>query len=240
VAIKGESCILALPHGNTTFRATSVKLYLTPTTKIEDIRVESTGEKHATEEFAGAPVGEEPTPLPVKRGRGRPRKNPNITIFLQDDDQYQFQASRQLEVLGLIAKGVFEITTKSDVPGGSRIFNSRFVDEVKNKGTKKAFTKSRLVVQAYNDDEKRIILTQSPTIQRISQRIILYIAAMIGDTTRLYLRDISQAYVQSTTSLNRDFYIKPPRELVAHLNLQEGAILKVIKPLYGVLEAGNH
>jgi hypothetical protein len=88
VAIKGESYILALPHSNTTFRATSVKLYLTPTTKIEDIRVKSTGEKHATKEFASAPISEELTPLPVKRGKGQPRKNPNITIFLQDDDQY--------------------------------------------------------------------------------------------------------------------------------------------------------
>jgi hypothetical protein len=50
------------------------------------------------------------------------------------------------KVLGLIAKGVFEITTKSEVLRGSCIFNSRFVDNVKNKGTKKAFAKSRLVV----------------------------------------------------------------------------------------------
>jgi hypothetical protein len=52
----------------------------------------------------------------------------------------------------------------NDVLKGVCIFNSRFVDEVKNKGTEKAFTKSRLVIQAYNDDEKRLILTQSPTI----------------------------------------------------------------------------
>jgi len=58
--------------------------------------------------------------------------------------------------------------------------------------------------------------------------------------TELYLRDISQAYVQSTTTLNRDFFIKPPRELTAHLKLKEGAVLKVVKPLYNVPEAGNH
>jgi hypothetical protein len=86
VTIKGKSCILALPHSNTTFHATSVKLYLTPTTKIEDIQVKFTGKKHATKEFASALVSEEPTPLLVKRGKGRLRKNPNITIFLQDND----------------------------------------------------------------------------------------------------------------------------------------------------------
>ena len=123
---------------------------------------------------------------------------------------------------------------------GTRIFNSRFVDETKNKGTDKELQKSRLVVQAYNDDEKHVILTQSPTIQRISQRIVLSIAAMTIETTGLYLRDISQAYVQSTTLLNRDFYINPPRELARELNLKESSVLKVLRPLYGVLESGNH
>ena len=82
VSIDGELCILALPYSNITFRVTSVKLYLTPTTKIEDIQVEFTGEKHAAEEFISTLVGEELTPLLVKRGRGRLRKNPNIIIFL--------------------------------------------------------------------------------------------------------------------------------------------------------------
>jgi hypothetical protein len=72
-----------------------------------------------------------------------------------------------------------------------------------------AFEKSRLVVQAYDNEEKKLVLTQSPTIQRVSQRLILCIAAMKPDI-RLYLQDISQAYVQSTTDLNCEFYVRPP------------------------------
>jgi hypothetical protein len=60
------------------------------------------------------------------------------------------------------------------------------------------------------------------------------------DTTELYLRDISQAYVQSTTLLNRNFYVNPPHELARELNLKDDSVLKVVKPLYGVPEAGNH
>ena len=52
----------------------------------------------------------------------------------------------------------------ADVPQGAWLFNSQFVDEVKNIGTDKAFEKSQLVVQAYNDSEKELVLTQSPTI----------------------------------------------------------------------------
>jgi hypothetical protein len=58
----------------------------------------------------------------------------------------------------------------------------------------------------------------------------------IDSTRDLYLRDITQAYVQSTTSLNREFYVRPPREF----QISDNSILKVVKPLYGVPEAGNH
>lgn len=46
---------------------------------------------------------------------------------------------------------------------------------------------------------------------------------------------MTQAYIQSATDLNRDFYIRPPIELG-----NKETILKVVKPLYGVPEAGNH
>jgi hypothetical protein len=52
----------------------------------------------------------------------------------------------------------------------------------------------------------------------------------------LYLRDITQAYVQSTTTLERDFFVRPPQEL----GLDRTQVLKIMKPLYGVPEAGNH
>ena len=66
------------------------------------------------------------------------------------------------------------------------------------------------MVQVYNDLNKDHVLTQSPTIQRVSQRLILCLAATLqDDTTKLFLRDVTQAYVQSTSDLNRGFYIRP-------------------------------
>jgi hypothetical protein len=40
---------------------------------------------------------------------------------------------------------------------------------------------------------------------QVSQRLILCIAIIKNHD--LYLRDISQAYVQSATNLNREFYV---------------------------------
>ena len=115
------------------------------------------------------------------------------------------------EITGLLKKGVFKITKLINIPQGIRLFNSRFVDKIKNPGTNKAFKKSRLVIQAYNNQEKEFVLTQSPTIQRVSQRLILCIAAI--ELHSLYLQDISQAYIQSTTNLNCEFYVRLPHEL---------------------------
>ena len=56
-----------------------------------------------------------------------------------------------------------------DKYSGIWIFNSRLVNEVKGKAISTPYEKSQLVIQAYNNEGKESILTQSPTIQRASQ-----------------------------------------------------------------------
>ena len=189
------------------------------------------------------------------RGRGRSRKYPLIQTNVVDTfdpdlcfimnvskDSSQYSASRQKEITGLLEKGVFEIVVDhQNISSNTRIFNSRFVDAIKHSGIDKAFEKSRLVIQAYNDEEKTLVLTQSSTIQRVSQRLIICLTVVLQDTdTKLYLRDITQAYVQSSSELNRDFYIRSSEELIKMLDVDQSCILKIVKPLYGVSEAENH
>ena len=252
LSVDQETVTIELPHGPTAFRSTVVKPYLQDPNKQSDPQQASADETPSNTPAATPPTSTAANQaVPPKRGRGRPRKYPaavntaDIVVYLQEEGitpaKGQFTTSRQKEIAGLLEMGVFEIVDRSKVPEGVRIFNSRFVDQVKNEGTDKAFEKSRIVVQAYNDEGKDLVLTQSPTIQRVSQRLIICLAAMLRDNdTELYLRDITQAYVQSKSTLNRDFYIRPPPELGTELGIARGAILKVIKPLYGVPEAGNH
>jgi hypothetical protein len=74
-----------------------------------------------------------PAITPPKQGRGRPRKYPLLTttadieVYIQEDrteDNTQFSASRQKELTGLLAKGVFDIVKLSKVPNKIRFFNS--------------------------------------------------------------------------------------------------------------------
>ncbi len=55
---------------------------------------------------------------------------------------------------------------------------------------------------------------------------------------KIMLRDIMQAYTQSKTELNRTVICYLPAKLKK--KYPEGIILLVVKPLYGLVEAGNH
>jgi hypothetical protein len=122
---------------------------------------------------------------------------------------------------------------------GMRIFNSRLVNEIKGKTTATPFEKSRLVIQAYNDEGKDMILTQSPTIQRASQWLIIALAPSLAKMgIRVYLQDITQAYIQSTTTLNRLILANLPKEM--QHQYPKDTIMVVQKPLYGIPEAGTH
>jgi hypothetical protein len=91
-------------------------------------------------------------------------------------------------------KRVFRLVDLREISTNARVFNSRFVDEIKNVETKKIFEKSRHVIQIYNDLNKDLILTQSSTIQRVSQRLIICLTIILREQDNdieLYLRDVT-------------------------------------------------
>jgi hypothetical protein len=151
----------------------------------------------------------------------------------------QFAAFRQKKINDLIEKDVFQSINKNDVSLDVRIFNFRFVDEIKHFDIDKAFEKSRFVMQTFNDQNKNLMLIQSSIIQRINQRLIVCLIVVFSNMN-LYLKNIIQTYVQLITSLNRDFFVRSFVELIKHLDIISNSILKMIKSLYDVLEIDNH
>jgi hypothetical protein len=151
----------------------------------------------------------------------------------------QFALFRQEEINDFIEKDVFQSVSKNDVSSDVRIFSSRFVDEIKHFDIDKAFEKSRLVVQTFNDQNKNLILIQSSTIQRVNQRLIVCLFVVFSKIN-LYLRNITQTYVQSITSLNRDFFVRSFVELIKHFDIDTNSILKVVNSLYDVFEVDNY
>ena len=106
-----------------------------------------------------------------------------------------FKASDKQEISNLVGCRVFKFKLyNKELHSRIRIFKSRLVREVKGKTTK-PYEKSRLVIQGYQDHGKEAILTQSPTIQRCSQRVIIALApVLVQQGITVELRDITQAY----------------------------------------------
>ncbi|KAI1002048.1 hypothetical protein K3495_g6159 [Podosphaera aphanis] len=88
-----------------------------------------------------------------------------------------FELSDDKEFTSLMQNGVFKLV-KYDPKFHDkfRMYKARFVREIKGKGTTNPFGKARMVIAAWGDTEKTSILTQSPTLQRASQRLIAALA----------------------------------------------------------------
>jgi hypothetical protein len=73
----------------------------------------------------------------------------------------RFSDSRKWELDGLLEAGFFRLERRQDaLDRGDRIFGCRFVDAIKNYGTDREFDKSRLVVQGFNDQGAKELLTK--------------------------------------------------------------------------------
>ena len=122
---------------------------------------------------------------------------------------------------------------RKNLPRNANIMGSRTVLSIKDMGTPNEKYKARIVILGNNDSEKDDLVHNSPTIRASSLRIILNTAAIRGLT--IWLEDVTQAFVQAF-DLNRPVYLIAPKEF----GLAEDEVLLLIKPLYGLSDAGDY
>ena len=177
-----------------------------------------------------------PSP-PAEHGHKQPEMHPKQVKIVSDKletftaNKYadaQLSASGQKEIQGLLEKDDFKVVTSDKlvmpkkVQSSTQVFNSHFVNNIKDPYTDKAYEKSRLVMHTYNDKMKNLMLMHSPKIPRVSQGIGSCLTAIIGDNDndniRFYLRNITQAYIEIASNLNLDFYIRPLSKLISQLS----------------------
>lgn len=118
----------------------------------------------------------------------------------------RLSTSGQKEIQKLPTKYTFKIVTfnkviipnnviiPEEVPSSTQVFNSCFVDEIKDPYTDKAYKKSYLVVYTYNNKKKNLVLMHLSKILDINQGIGSYLASIIqyndNDNIEFYLWDI--------------------------------------------------
>jgi hypothetical protein len=178
LSIQNESAIIELSNESRKFRSISVKSYYQNDDHANDelsfssaeSLIESSIESSIDQSIESTSQHADSIVLiaSIKRGRGRFRKFlASIAHFIFNTVESvvsSFTASRQKEIVDLLEKEVFISVNKKDVSTDVRIFSFRFVNEIKHSGTEKAFEKFRLVIQAFNDQDKTLLLTQSSII----------------------------------------------------------------------------
>lgn len=158
-------------------------------------------------------------------------------IEKSDPRAAQFDAAKKAEILSLIDRGTFSIVLRPEDSRSPKpnILPSRFVLAIKHKDTGETKLKARFVVGGHRDREKRELVHVSNTVKHSSLRLLVAVAAIFGFD--LWSMDVRQAYLQAATPLLRDVYVEPPRDV---LNLNQGELLKLLKPLYGLSDAGDY
>ncbi|KAM4067193.1 DUF1421 multi-domain protein [Hirsutella rhossiliensis] len=150
------------------------------------------------------------------RPPGSKNKPKDLIMMAQAVDQSFLTQRRKMQALSLKLRsdGIITSPEITDLVGRGVFQFERYDQMIKGINTK-PYEKSRLVIQGHNDFEKTTLLTQSPTIQRVSQRLILAIAPGLLQNygITLSLRDITQAYPQSQTKLSRTILTYLPTEL---------------------------
>jgi hypothetical protein len=150
-------------------------------------------------------------------------------------DDPLFTEAITAELRGLLTRGGFQFVPESALPRGANVLGSCFHLTIKS-ANENIRCKARLVVQAHPDSKKGLIVPEAPTLPHTSMRIVLSIAALHG--WNIWAKDVTMAYLQSDAPLSRSVYIRPPKKPALVTEQCSNRLLKVIKPLYGLVDSG--
>jgi len=124
------------------------------------------------------------------------------------------------------------------MPDNANILGARFVLAIKQPNTPTEVAKARYVAQGCGDRDKPFIVHNLSMLRQSSTKVILSTSAVFG--WRLFSHDINQAYLQIKDAMARDLYVKVRPRDAKSFGLHENELLRMLKPLYGVPEAGDY
>ena len=150
----------------------------------------------------------------------------------------RFQAAAREEVDGLLARGAVRPVIGSAVPKGANVIRGRFLFTLKGVGTADERPKARYVAQGHNDKAKPFVVHNPATLRQRSTRVLESTSAV--QRFRLFAHDINQAYLQSQDLLARSLYLEPRKEDRHLFFIADDEMLLLVRPLYGVCDAGDY
>ena len=177
------------------------------------------------------------------------------TIYLQEDktnaplsertmslsDRLAFKEAKQKELASFFQNDVWVFDEEANARP-DRILRAKFILNWKTNVDGSPRAKARLICQGLEDPDalSGTLTTASPTLTRLSRNFVLSIASMLGYYP--FTADISTAFLQGKSydpDSEREIWVKLPREVDDLLGLpaRHGRVMKLIKPMYGLVDA---
>lgn len=88
------------------------------------------------------------------------------------------------------------------------------------------------------DSEKAFLVHNSATLHQSSTKLLLSLSAIIG--FRVWNQDITQAYTQSALALMSTIFSQPSKKDLQFFEMPSEQVLQLLRPLYGIADAGNY
>jgi hypothetical protein len=171
--------------------------------------------------------------VPLLRNDGTGRIFLTEIISPRDPRSGQFESAKRKELEGLIKRGTFKLVLREELGRDPNIVPSRFVLAIKHQENGSELLKARLVLGGHRDRDKSRVVHSATTLKQSSVRLLLALAGMLDFD--IWSTDITQAYLQSSSNLQREIFVRPDV-----LELDENQLLQVVKPLYGLSDSGDY
>ena len=153
---------------------------------------------------------------------------------LNDAERAAFREAKDAEVRNFVAAEAFEALPEHLKPSREQAVNMRWLLtwKVKEDGTKKA--KARAVLLGYQDPSYAQRETAAPVMTRQTRQLLLQIAA--SRQWSIHKGDVTGAFLQGR-SYPDTLYCIPTDEICSAMGLPPGAITKLKRACYGLVDA---
>ena len=121
----------------------------------------------------------------------------------------------------------------SELEKDPNVVPSRFVLAIKHEDSGDDFYTALFLLGGHKDRAKPLVVHSAKNLKQSSVRVLLALANILGFS--LWSTDINQAYLQSAFNLTRRIFVRPD-----NLELDKDTLLQVVKPLYGLSDAGDY
>ncbi len=120
------------------------------------------------------------------------------------------------------------------MPDDANMMTGSFVLTIQDAETDTLTFKARFVAHGSRDAEKNQLVLDSTTARRSSVSLLVALASVTG--LFVWTDDISQAYLQSASSLLREIYLWPNHQL----KMSAGYFLNLLRQFYGLASCNDY